>query len=359
MLHKTVFYAIGLMSGSSLDGLDICYVRFNISDGHFDYEILHADCIEYTDAFRTQLKNAPQLSGFNLSKLHVDLGKYFGTLTHHFIQENKIEQLDFICSHGQTIFHQPNIGFTTQIGCGAAIAAQTGCKVVSDLRTADVAYNGQGAPIVPITERFLFPDYSVFLNLGGIANIAVHTDNTVAAFDVCAANTMLNYIAHQLNKVYDEDGKIARGGKIHSELLQQLNAIEYCHQKTPKSLGTEHVYSQWIPLFDSLNIPSADKMATAVEHIALQLNCALEQYKNIRATTLFLTGGGALNTFLVERIQHRCSLKVIVPDVLTVQYKEALAMAFFGLLRILEIPNCLSSVTGAQKDVIGGAVYLP
>ncbi len=359
MLHKTVFHTIGLMSGSSLDGLDICYVRFKKLDGHFKYEILQADCIEYTDDFRTQLKNAAQLSGFNLSKLHVDLGKYFGALTYHFIQKNKIEQLDFICSHGQTIFHQPSFGFTTQIGCGAALAAQTGCKVVSDLRSLDVAYNGQGAPIVPITEQYLFPDFSAFLNLGGIANIAIHADNTVTAYDVCAANTMLNYLAQQMNKVYDDDGKIARSGQIHPELLQQLNAIEFCHQQAPKSLGSEHVYSHWIPLFDSLNIPLADKMATAVEHIAMQINRALEQSKNIRATSLLLTGGGALNTFLVERIQQHTSLNVIVPDVLTVQYKEALAMAFFGLLRILEIPNCLSSVTGAKKDVIGGAVYLP
>ena len=370
MTNKTTFFAIGLMSGSSLDGLDLCYVRFQNYDFRFEYEILHADCIEYTNEFRERLRNAPNLSAFEFAKLHTELGNYFGKLTNDFIHKNKIEIVDFICSHGQTIFHQPNLGFTTQIGCGAQIAAQTNCKVVCDLRTTDVANAGQGAPIVPIAERYLFSDYKAFLNIGGIANISFHNPKSlkgllenesvekIIAYDVCAANTLLNYFAKQKGLDYDKDGNLARSGNIIPELLNELNAIDFCKQVAPKSLGSEHILSDWIPLFDKYKNSIEDKLATALEHIAMQIGNSMEsQISNLKSQIL-VTGGGALNSFLVERIQHHSNAHVVIPDILTVQNKEALAMAFIGLLRILEIQNCLSSVTGAKKDVVGGAVYL-
>jgi anhydro-N-acetylmuramic acid kinase len=386
MLHNTVFHAIGLMSGSSLDGLDICYVEFLVSsqwstvysyksmdNGQWtvDYKIHQADCIEYTNEFRERLRNAPNLSAFEFARLHTELGTYFGKLTADFIQKNKIEKLDFICSHGQTIFHQPNLGFTSQIGCGAQIAAQTNCKVVCDLRTSDVANAGQGAPIVPVAEQYLFADYKVFLNLGGIANISLRSESeneseSVIAYDVCAANTLLNYFAKQKGLDYDKGGNLARNGTIIPDLLSELNEIAFCKQAAPKSLGTEHIFTDWFPLFDKYKITIEDKLATAVEHIAMQVAQSMvnSQWSIVNEPStidhrLLVTGGGALNTFLIERIQHHTSLKVVVPDSLTIQYKEALAMAFIGLLRILEIPNCLASVTGAKKDVVGGAVYLP
>ncbi|MBK6274583.1 MAG: anhydro-N-acetylmuramic acid kinase [Saprospirales bacterium] len=364
MFTQHYFHAIGLMSGSSLDGLDICYVRFQNYNLRFEYEIIYADCIEYTNEFRERLRNAPNLSAFEFARLHTELGTYFGKLTADFIQKNKIEKLDFICSHGQTIFHQPNLGFTSQIGCGAQIAAQTNTKVVCDLRTSDVANCGQGAPIVPVAEQYLFADYKVFLNLGGIANISLRSESeneseSVIAYDVCAANTLLNYFAKQKGLDYDKNGDLARNGTIIPDLLNELNEINFCKQAAPKSLGTEHIFTDWIPLFDKYKITIEDKLTTAVEHIALQVSNQINSTFNIQHSTLLVTGGGALNTFLIERIQHYTSLKVVVPDSLTIQYKEALAMAFIGLLRILEIPNCLASVTGAKKDVVGGAVYLP
>jgi anhydro-N-acetylmuramic acid kinase len=230
MLHKDTYYAIGLMSGSSLDGLDLCYVRFKMPDLRFEYEILQADCIEYTNEFRERLRNAANLSAFEFAKLHTELGKYFGELTNDFIQRNKINNLDFICSHGQTIFHQPNLGFTSQIGCGAQIATQTNCKVVCDLRTSDVAYSGQGAPIVPIAEKYLFSDFDVFLNIGGIANIAFHIDDSITAYDICAANTVLNYLAKQKGLDFDKAGKLAQSGTIIQSLLIELNEIRFCRQ---------------------------------------------------------------------------------------------------------------------------------
>jgi anhydro-N-acetylmuramic acid kinase len=371
MLHKNIFHAIGLMSGSSLDGVDICYVQFTKHDLNFEYEIIYADCIEYNNEFRERLRNAYNLTAFEFAKLHREVGKYFGKLTHDFIQKNNIDELDFICSHGQTIFHQPNLGFTIQIGCGAQIAAQTNCKVVCDLRTSDVANAGQGAPIVPIAEQFLFPDYKVFLNIGGIANISFRSESeneseSVIAYDVCAANTLLNYFAKQKGMDYDKDGNLARNGTIISDLLNELNELDFCKQAAPKSLGTEHIQKYWLPLFDKFENTIEDKLATTVEHIAMQVGLSvhsLQFTENGEPITdnrqLFITGGGALNNFLMERIQFHSKIKVVVPDVLTVQYKEALAMAFIGLLRILEIPNCLATVTGAKKDVIGGAVYLP
>ncbi len=380
------------MSGSSLDGLDICYVEFlvyspksidnsnsknNINHrlSSIDYKIHKADCVEYDSVFRNRLQDAPGLSAFEFAKLHTEIGKYFGELTKDFIKKNEIEKVDLLASHGQTIFHQPGLGFTTQIGCGAQIAAQTNCKVVCDLRSSDVANGGQGAPIVPVAENYLFSDYKVFLNLGGIANIAFHNPKSlkglseIIAYDVCAANTLLNYFAGQKGLKYDYNGDLARNGNINNDLLAQLNAIDFCKQPSPKSLGSEHIFSDWIPLFSGYEISTEDKLATAVEHIAVQVGQSIvnSQWtidnKNYRLSTIdnqiLVSGGGALNSFLTERIQHHTTLKVVVPDFLTVQYKEALAMAFIGLLRILEIPNCLASVTGASKDTTDGAVYLP
>ncbi len=381
MQNTKIFHVIGLMSGSSLDGLDICYVRFIINDLRFKYEILQADCIEYTSDFRERLRNATNLSAFEFAKLHTELGNYFGKLTNDFIQKNKIETLDFICSHGQTVFHQPLSGFTSQIGCGAQIAAQTNCKVICDLRTADVANGGQGAPIVPIAEQYLFSEYKFFLNIGGIANISFHNPKSIKglseveeiiAYDVCAANTLLNYLAQQKGLEYDKNGGLSKNGTIIYALLEDLNNIEFCELLPPKSLGTEHIYDNWIPLFDKYDDSIEDKLATAVEHIAMQVNESIVHNPQSTETNnnkigglstvdhrLLITGGGAHNTFLVERIQHHTNIKVEVPDKLTVQYKEALAMAFIGLLRILEMPNCIASVTGARKNVIGGAIYLP
>lgn len=361
------YHAIGLMSGSSLDGLDICYVKFLVeakikqdyNSYRFSYEVVKTDYVEYPEAFRALLRNAPNVSAFEFAQLHTNLGNYFGKQTHEFILKNGIETIDFIASHGQTIFHQPQSGFTTQIGCGAQIAAQTNRKVVCDFRTTDIARGGQGAPLVPIAEKYLFPKFNAFLNLGGIANISFHTPEVVVAFDICAANTLLNFLANNEGLPYDKGGALASTGKINEALLQELNAIDFCSNNNHKSLGTEHVYSNWIAIMNKYDDSNKDKLAAAVEHIAIQVGKAISSNKAISKASLMITGGGALNSYLIERIKAHCSLEVVVPDVLTVNYKEALAIAFLGLCRILEIPNSLSSVTGAKKDSIGGAVYLP
>jgi len=373
MSNIRTYHVIGLMSGSSLDGLDICYVEFLVhSTQSFSYKIIQADCVEYTDVFRVRLRNAQQLSAFEYAQLHTQLGTYFGKLTHEFIQKYKIESVDLVCSHGQTIFHQPAAGFTAQLGCGAQIAAHTDCKVVCDLRTADIAHQGQGAPLVPIAEKYLFPDYKVFLNIGGIANISFHNPKSlkgltdfeeIIAYDICAANTLLNHLAQQKNLPYDKDGDLSRKGTVIPALLDKLNALNFCTQAPPKSLGSEHVYNSWISLVDSYQERIEDKLSTAAEHIAVQVGHSIRLFAKQQHlpsdAQLFITGGGAMNTYLTERINAHSPLAIVIPDTLTVHYKEALAIAFLGLCRILEIPNSLSSVTGANKDAIGGAVYLP
>lgn len=357
-MTKQSFKTIGLMSGSSLDGLDLCCVQFDVIDNQqFDYNIIYTDYINYTDDFRQQLKNASTLSGFELAKLHINLGRFFGESTLAFIKKNNIDDLDLICSHGQTIFHQPDLGFSTQIGCGATIAQITKTKTIADLRMSDVAAGGQGAPIVPIAEKYLFTKIDAFLNIGGICNMSFHSNKNILAYDICAGNTLLNYLAQQQGKNFDKNGNLASQGIINYQLLESLNQIEFCHKSAPKSLGTEHVVEAWIQLVNQYENSIEDKLATCVEHIAMQIQQQI-QLQNFSIKQLMITGGGAHNQFLIERIQHHINSQVLIPDKETIDNKEALAIAFFGLLRLLEIPNCLSSVTGAKNDVVGGAIYL-
>lgn len=358
-MHQT-YTAIGLMSGSSLDGLDICCVQFFKNNHSFQYKILHTDCVIYDEEFREKLRNAPKLSAYDFAQLHVYLGSYFAEQVNNFIRQYNIQKVDFICSHGQTIFHQPNQKFTTQIGCGATLAQHTGISTVADLRMSDVAQGGQGAPIVPIAEKYLFEDTTIFLNIGGICNLSFHlkNENKIIAYDVCAGNTLLNHFALQKGFPYDENGNLASTGKINNELLAKLNEIDFLQKNEPKSLGTEHVIKYWIENVNTYSISIEDKLATSVEHIAQQIAQQIKKYENQTSPSLMITGGGALNTFLVNRIKNYSACSLVETDMQTIQYKEALSIAFFGLLRILEIPNCLQSVTGANKDVIGGSLFL-
>ncbi|MCB9034404.1 MAG: anhydro-N-acetylmuramic acid kinase [Chitinophagales bacterium] len=356
-------HTIGLMSGSSLDGLDIAFVQFNWNQDKqnpsFQFKILQTDYTPYQNDLVVSLKQAPKASAYELAQLHHTLGKYFGNATKLFINKYSINNINIICSHGQTIFHQPNKSFTTQIGCGATIAAITNCKTICDLRTTDMAFGGQGAPIVPITEKYLFSNYNLFLNIGGIANISIHQNNNCIAFDVVGANTVLNYLANQVNQNYDKDGAIAKRGIINHDLLQQFNNIEFLQNKAPKSLGTEHVFEYWINCINQYNITIEDKMATMVEHIAMQVNNVIVQNNINHNQKLLITGGGAKNNFLVERIRANTAITVEIPSNEIIDFKEALAIAFFGTLRYLEIPNVMASVTGASKNSIGGAIYMP
>jgi anhydro-N-acetylmuramic acid kinase len=360
MLYRT----IGLMSGSSLDGLDIVFSEFYENAGNWNFEIKVADCYEYSTEWKERLQNATALSAFDYQLLHTDYGHYLGKEVNRFIEANNLHyQVGLIASHGHTTFHIPLKKMTAQLGDGAAIAAETQLPVVSDLRALDVAFGGQGAPIVPVGEKLLLKEYSMFLNLGGIANISFnHTDKYIA-FDVCPANRVLNLIAGMVNKEYDAGGQMASLGNINEELLNKLNAFDYYKQPYPKSLANNFGTEEIFPLLKSFGLPHNDLLRTYVEHIVLQIKFAIADNKKTQTPNpkLLVTGGGAFNNLLIERLTDELSpigVEVIVPEENLVKYKEALIMGMIGVLRWRQEYNVLSSVTGAERDSIGGAVWI-
>jgi anhydro-N-acetylmuramic acid kinase len=363
------------MSGSSLDGLDIAFVEFQEQGGKWTYEILEADCIAYSDEWVAKLKDAINLSARDYQLLHSEYGHYTGLQVNKFIDEHQLHfKVAVIASHGHTTFHMPDKKMTAQLGDGAAIAAETKLPVVSDLRSLDVAFGGQGAPIVPIGEKMLMSEYDYFLNIGGIANISFSSpsfkgeggrrdDST--AFDVCPANRVLNMLVNELGMEYDEGGQIAASGTVNEALLEKLNGLDYYKLPYPKSLandfGTDIVY----PIIKQSGLEIKDAVRTYVEHIVVQIRQAINTMKNptpdTRNPRLLTTGGGAFNTFLIQRLSDslkQLEIDVIVPDKKLVNFKEAIIMAFIGVLRWRQENNVLSSVTGAVQDSIGGALWI-
>jgi len=359
-----MFYrAIGLMSGSSLDGLDIVFAEFTEQAGKWSYEIKAADCYAFDDEWKRKLQSATALSAYDYLLLHTAFGKYLGEQVNHFIDANNLHhQVQIISSHGHTVFHAPQYCMTAQLGDGAAIAATTGINVVSELRAMDVALKGQGAPIVPMGEKLLFAEYPLLLNIGGIANISYRKEENYIAFDICPANRVLNMLSALEGKPYDENGVKASGGKVLIDVLDQLNELEYYKQPYPKSLANQFGTDEVFPLLPKDDI--GDALRTYVEHIAIQIKKAIEEFSPQPSTTnqqLLITGGGAHNRFLIDRIQEELTsinIKVVVPEKNIVDYKEALVMALLGILRWREQNTVLSSVTGALRDSIGGAVWI-
>lgn len=371
-----VYRVIGLMSGSSLDGLDIAFVELHEQAGVWSYEIKAAECYAYSEEWTERLKKATRLNALDYQLLHTAYGHYTGQLVNAFIEEYDLHyQVQLIASHGHTTFHLPAQKMTGQLGDGAAIAAVTGINVVSDLRAMDVALGGNGAPIVPIGEKLLLKEYPLFLNIGGIANISCNLTDHYTAFDACPANRVLNMLAQKAGKPFDEGGQLAAGGTVLPELLKTLNALEYYHLPSPKSLandfGTDVVY----PLLTATQYRIKDSwiqdaLRTYTEHIAIQVKNALEPlvtgYRNNNQSTagnlaLLATGGGARNTFLVDRLKNlllEINVEVVVPDEKLTDYKEAVIMGLIGVLRWREENNVLASVTGASRNSIGGAVWI-
>lgn len=364
-----VYRVIGLMSGSSLDGLDIVYAEFHESAGKWTYEIKASACYPYDSKWEQNLRLAIHLSALEYQLLNTAYGELIGQIVNQFIDENKLHyRVQLIASHGHTTFHLPAQKMTAQLGDGAAIAATTGINVVSDLRAMDTALGGQGAPIVPIGEKLLFPQNDLFLNLGGIANISIHKsslDYSVKAFDICPANRVLNLLAADAGNVFDDGGEMARSGNVNSDLLAQLNGLEYYKKSFPKSLandfGTDIVY----PMIKKQGLNTNDELRTYVEHICCQISDSIKKsffrHEQQADSKLLVTGGGALNTFLVERLGENLKaqhVEIEIPESAIINYKEALIMGLIGVLRWREENNVMASVTGAIKDSIGGAVWI-
>jgi anhydro-N-acetylmuramic acid kinase len=364
--YKMIYRAIGLMSGSSLDGLDIVFASFEESGGKWSYEIKMAACMPYTEEWTNRLKEAISLNALDYLRLHAAYGKYLGECVHTFIENNGLQhQVQLIGSHGHTVFHEPQNGMTAQLGDGAALAATTGINVISDLRAMDVALGGQGAPIVPMGEKLLFAEYPMLLNIGGIANISVKLADELVAFDISPANRVLNMLAAEVRQPYDAGGTLAARGFLRDEVLAKVNRLDYYLLPYPKSLandfGTDVVY----PILKEANLSVSDAMRTMVEHIAIQTTRSIGRLVNKIPDTLprklLVTGGGAFNTFLVDRLASLLKVmgvEVVVPDAQTVNYKEALIMALLGVLRWREENTVLHSVTGASRSSIGGAVWM-
>ncbi|HTN07871.1 anhydro-N-acetylmuramic acid kinase [Agriterribacter sp.] len=362
-----IYRAIGLMSGSSLDGLDIAYVHFHENAGTWSFDIEHADCYPYTAEWANKLQSAIQLNALDYQLLHAEYGHFLGEQVNAFINIHQLHyQVQFIASHGHTTFHVPHKKMTAQLGDGAAIAAETGIPVISDLRALDVALGGQGAPIVPIGDKLLFGGYRYCLNIGGIANLSAHSGNTYVSFDICPANRVLNLLAAKAGKAYDEGGRMAASGKVNPTLLEALNGFPFYQAQYPKSLSNTFGNDVVYPLVLQEEPHLANALCTYTEHIAVQVKAAVEQIKKslnpgAGPAKMLVTGGGAMNTFLIDRIQDQVKLydiELLVPDEKTVKYKEALVMALTGVLRWREENNVLSTVTGAVRNSIGGAIWM-
>lgn len=362
-----VYNVIGLMSGSSLDGLDIAFVQFHATGGKWSMEVQQAVTYPYSAEWEEKLRNCTAVSAADYLLLHASYGHLTGQLVNRFVAEFGLEhKVHMIASHGHTSFHMPALGMTAQLGDGAAIAAETGLPVISDLRAMDIAFGGQGAPIVPIGEKLLLGEYELLLNLGGIANLSVRVEDQFIAFDSCAANRVLNMLAADAGLVYDENGAMAESGSINTTLFEKLREFDYYKQAYPKSLansfGTEEVY----PLIKAAELSTSDALHTYVQHIAAQIavdlaGVAKKEGIEVGGKELLVTGGGVLNGFLIQCLRDQLAplgINVAVPDRLLIEYKEAVIMALLGVLRWREEYNVLASVTGASRNSIGGALWL-
>ncbi len=351
------------MSGSSLDGLDIAFVQLEEIRGAWTYDILAADCVPYSEDWAHKLKYAAQASVPDYLRLHTAYGRYIGKLVNEFINANAIEhQVAFIATHGHTVLHEPGNHTSVQLGDGATIAAVTGLPVISDLRSLDVALGGQGAPIVPVGDKLLFGNYDYLLNIGGIANITAKQGDSYIAFDVCPANQVLNTLAEKAGKPMDENGTMASAGKLLVGVLDELDQNSYYALPAPKSLSNEAAINIAFPALLESEHTVPDMLHTMTVHIAKQVANAIAKYpSSAEQPAMLVTGGGAFNSYLVERVKEILAshnIAVVVPDDATVKYKEALVMALIGTLRWREETNVLSSVTGAAHDSIGGALWM-
>lgn len=342
------YFAIGLMSGTSLDGLDICYAKFqNITN--WEFEILKTETIPYSPEWKNRLQNAIQLSAEDLLALDKEYGFYLGEKTQEFISKNNITDLDFIASHGHTVFHQPQRKFTLQIGDGRAIKLTTKKPVIYDFRSQDVLMGGNGAPLVPIGDELLFSQYDACLNLGGFSNISLQKKHQRIAFDISPVNVVLNYFAEKLGKNYDENGDFARNGVINFKILEQLNALTFYQKSAPKSLGVEFVNSEIFPLLKDETPENI--ISTFTEHIAEQI---AKVFNDNQLKTVLVTGGGTFNTYLLEKIREKSQTELIVPDENIINFKEALIFAFMGVLRLRNEVNVLCSATGSSENHCSG-----
>ena len=353
-MNKKYYNVIGVMSGTSLDGIDLAHIYFEIENGKWNFQIFECETIAYNKDWIDTLKNAVCFSKLELQKLNSDYTQLLGGIILEFINKHSIKEIDAVCSHGHTILHQPQNGFTLQIGNLPEISKIIQQTVVCDFRVQDVNLGGQGAPLVPIGDQILFSDYDYCLNLGGFSNVSFEENQKRIAFDISPVNTVLNFYANKLGLDYDDKGLISKTGILNLDLFHDLNQLNFYKKAYPKSLGFEFVKETILPLIETYTISTEDKLRTFTEHIAQQIALALPNKKG----KLLVTGGGAYNDFLIERTHYFLpEIEIIIPSPEILEFKEALIFALLGVLKLRGEINVLSSVTGAKKDHSSGKIF--
>ena len=342
---------VGLMSGTSVDGLDICYVSFDNHDPS-KYEIIDCETVNYDDNLKIKLKNIIKLDNNQIKQIDDEFGEFIGLSVLKFINKNKLHKPDLISSHGHTVFHEPEFNKTLQIGNGEIINKITKIKTVNNFREQDIQLGGQGAPLVPIGDKLLFDDYKYCLNLGGFTNISVKDSRTIFAYDICPLNTVLNHYANKLGYECDLGGKLSKKGVINIDLFNELNDLDYYKKSYPKSLGLEFVIENIFPITEKYKIKEVDILATYIEHASFQIKRNIDS-----GSKVLLTGGGTFNNNLIKTLNHDSKINFIVPDKTIINYKESLIFALLGYLKINGKVNCLRSVTGASNDHSSGDIY--
>lgn len=353
MENKT-YHVLGVMSGTSLDGIDLAFVTFTRSN-QWEFKINIAETISYSTNWKQRLAQGINLDPDKLQTLDEEYTEYLANVITGFIERHNL-QVDAVCSHGHTIKHEPENGLTLQIGNLPQLAELTGHTVVCDFRVQDVAMGGQGAPLVPVGDELLFPGYRFCLNLGGFANISTSIEGQRIAYDICPVNTILNHYAEKLGMDFDKDGEISKQGRLNPELLEKLETLPFYKTPPPKSLGIEYVNKEVLPLINKLekDIPSA--LRTFTQHVALQISNSLGNDPNAE---VLVTGGGCLNTFLIQQIKKMTLTNLVIPSLEIINYKEALIFAFLGVLKLRDEINVYGSVTGAESDHSSGVIFLP
>ena len=345
---------IGLMSGTSLDGLDIVYVNFKL-DENWEYKLIYSKTYKYEKKWNSLLLNLSQKKIYSIKKIDVDYTELLSRYIIDFIDEFSINNIDFVSSHGHTAIHLPSKSITYQIGNLPILAKLINLKVVCDFRIQDINLGGQGAPLVPVGEKYLFPQYNTLINLGGFANITKRIKRDIIAYDICPINIVFNHLSRKMELKYDNAGYIASTGELNQDLYNHLQRLNYYKQDSPKSLGIEWVNDKIHSILkDFQDVQIKDLMNTFSNHFAFQIAKNIGNQDNV-----LITGGGAYNTYLIERIKNLSDSKITIPDPKLIEYKEAVIFSFLGLLRVLKINNCYSSVTGARQNHCSGNIYTP
>jgi len=349
---------LGIMSGSSMDGVDLALCQIGQEGEKIEYKVLQSAKYDYDDKWRLRLSKLRTQNAITYVKTDVFYAHYLAELVNDF-KKNCTFPIDMIASHGHTIFHNPEIKLTSQIGDGSTLSALTELPVVSDFRRTDLALHGEGAPLVAIGDEMLFSEYDFCLNLGGFANISCKKEGVRVAFDIAACNILTNRLARDINQDYDTDGLIAEKGTINKEMLEELNGLEFFSQSGPKSLNRDWISEELWPIVKNYReLSLEDRMKTIVEHVAYQIGKSIEQLANGNSDgkKLLITGGGAFNKTLIEHIGSHTEAQVILPENELINNKESIIFAFLGYLRVNNLNNTLASATGAAKDSIGGVL---